>query len=110
MASKYSVAGSPPLAGETYDGEPLGGFGGMGIVQLMVPPGTAATSTDNTNTILDDNIIFRLPNTTTEITGAGKRQLLAWRGFPNNSGVFVDDAGNPTNIGNNEGDIRPAPI
>ncbi|MFN7671720.1 MAG: hypothetical protein ACK5S5_14855 [Planctomycetota bacterium] len=110
VASKYSVAGSPPLAGETYDGEPLGGFGGMGIVQLMVPPGTAATSTDNTNTILDDNIIFRLPNTTTEITGAGKRQLLAWRGFPNNSGVFVDDAGNQTNIVNNEGDIRPAPI
>jgi hypothetical protein len=110
VQSKYGVAGSPPLAGSTYDGEPLGGFGGMGIVQLMVPPGTSTTSNDNTNTILDDNIVFRLPNTGTPITGAGKQQLLAWRGFPNTSGVFVDDAGNPTNIGNNEGDIRPSPV
>ena len=109
IQNKYSAAGSPPLAGATYDGEPLGGFGGMGIVQLMVPPGTAATSTDNTNTILDDNIIFRLPGSTAPITGAGKQQLLAWRGFPNNGGTFVDDAGNPTNIGANEGDIRPSP-
>jgi hypothetical protein len=110
VQSKYSTAGSPPLAGSTYDGEPLGGFGGMGIVQLMVPPGTAATSTDNTNTILDDNIIFRLPGSTAPIVGAGKRQLLAWRGFPNTAGTFVDDAGTPTNIGANEGDIRPSPI
>ena len=109
IQNKYSAAGSPPLAGTTYDGEPLGGFGGMGIVQLMVPPGTSATSNDGTNTILDDNIVFRLPNAPNLITGAGKQQLLAWRGFPNSSGVFVDDAGNPTNIGNNEGDIRPAP-
>jgi len=109
IANKYPAAGQPPLAGTTIDGEPLGGFGGMGIVQLMVPPGTSATTTDGTNTILDDNIVFKLPNTATIITGAGKRQLLAWRGFPNSAGVFVDDAGNPTNIGQNEGDIRPSP-
>jgi hypothetical protein len=110
IASKYLAAGTPPLMGQTYDGEPLGGFGGMGVVQLMVPPGTAATSDDNTNTILDDNIVFRMPNSTTRIDGLAKQQLLAWRGFPNNAGVFVNDAGGTIDIGNNEGDIRPSPI
>ncbi|MFN9706569.1 MAG: Ig-like domain-containing protein [Planctomycetota bacterium] len=110
VASKYPAAGTPPRAGALYGRDPLGGFGGMGVVQLMVPPGTAATSDDNTNTILDDNIIFRLPNTTTRIDGVAKQQLLAWRGFPNNSGDFVNDAGNPINIDKNEGDIRPSPI
>ncbi|MBL8752745.1 MAG: hypothetical protein JNK15_05545, partial [Planctomycetes bacterium] len=86
---------------------PLGAFGGMGIVQLMVPPGQNLL--DGTNTLLDDNITFKNPATNAEIIGAGKQQLLAWRGFPNTSGTFVDDSGTPTNIGNNEGDIRPAP-
>ncbi|MFY9345947.1 MAG: hypothetical protein WAT39_25870 [Planctomycetota bacterium] len=108
ISDKYPASGSAPLAGTTYDGEPLGGLGGMGIVQLMVPPGDNLT--DGTNTLLDDNITFRLPTTGGTITGAGKRQLLAWRGFPTTAGTFVDDAGVATNIGDNEGDIRPAPI
>jgi len=95
------------VAGTSYDTEPLGGLGGMGIVQLMVPPGENLV--DGTNTRLDDNIQFFAPGSTNEILGAGKRQLLAWRGFPDATGTFVDDAGNPTSIGNNEGDIRPAP-
>ena len=80
----------------------------MGIVQLMVPPGENLN--DGTNTRLDDNIQFLTPSSLNPITGAGKRQLLAWRGYPDATGTFVDDAGNPTNIGNNEGDIRPAPV
>ena len=82
------------VAGTSYDTEPLGGLGGMGIVQLMVPPGENLV--DGTNTRLDDNIKFFAPGSTNEILGAGKRQLLAWRGFPDATGTFVDDAGNPT--------------
>jgi hypothetical protein len=96
----------------TYDATPLGGFGGMGIVQLMAPPGTNA---DNTNTVLDDNIVM--------IRGGGavvgnlKRDLIAWRGFPNQAGQGIADAlpetppgANVITIGDNEGDIRPSPI
>jgi hypothetical protein len=107
VTSKYPVSGQAMLAGSSYDTEPLGGLGGMGIVQLMAPPGD--NSLDGTNTRLDDNIHFRMPGQTINLTGAQKRQLLAWRGFPNAAGTFVDDFNNPTNIGNNEGDIRPAP-
>ncbi len=110
VQGKYSVAGQAPLAGTSYDADPLGALGGMGIVQLMVPPGD--NSLDGTNTLLDDNIIFRMPGGSGDITGAGKRQLLAWRGYlATVAGVptFVDDAGIATNIGDNEGDIRPAP-
>ena len=88
-----------------YDSAPLGGLGGMGIVQLMAPPGSNA---DGTNTVLDDNIIVR--NLGTEQTGAQKKRLLAWRGWPNASGILVGDDNVATAIGDNEGDIRPAPI
>jgi len=82
-----------------------GGFGGMGIVQLVTPPGT---NSDKTNTLLDDNV--RLFRGTTQLSGAEKIRYLAWRGFQNAQGVFVDDSGRATNIGANEGDIRPAPV
>ncbi len=107
-------AGSPAIAGKypvatsfltTYDSAPLGGFGGMGIVQLMAPPGSNA---DNTNTVLDDNI--RVLQGPAELTGTGKQAMLAWRGFPDAQGVGRDDFNLPTNIGDNEGDIRPAPV
>ncbi len=107
VQGKYRASGQAMLAGTSYDGEPLGGLGGMGIVQLMVPPGENLT--DGTNTRLDDNIQFRLPGSTNDLLGASKRQLIGWRGFPNAQGTYVDDFGNPTDIGNNEGDIRPAP-
>ncbi len=106
VLGKYPAnRGQPTVAPATYDAAPLGGLGGMGIVQLMAPPGTNA---DLTNTTLDDNI--RVVRLGTEVTGAVKQQMLAWRGFPNSSGVLVDDNGNPTNIGDNEGDIRPSPV
>jgi hypothetical protein len=107
IQGKYRPNGTDMVPGTSYDGEPLGGLGGMGIVQLMVPPGENLT--DGTNTRLDDNIQFLTPGSLNEIVGAGKRQLLAWRGFPNATNTFVDDFGNPTDVGNNEGDIRPAP-
>ena len=95
---------------ETYDSVPLGGFGGMGIVQLMAPPGDPATSNDGTNTILDDNI--KVFSGGALAPPALKQSLLAWRGFPNSLGQGVDDSGaliNPTGL-DNEGDIRPAPV
>ena len=112
------VPGKYPESGTTindawrlnYDSAPLGGFGGMGIVQLMTPPGDATTSTDGTNTVLDDKIdIF---SQGAQMLGILKEARLAWRGFPNAFGQGVNDAGgviNPTNA-DNEGDIRPAPI
>ena len=107
VQDKYRQNGQSMVAGTSYDTEPLGGLGGMGIVQLMVPPGENLT--DGTNTRLDDNIQFLTPGSLNEIVGAGKRQLLAWRGFPDQTNTFVDDSGNPTNIGSDEGDIRPSP-
>jgi hypothetical protein len=113
ISNKYPAAGATMLTGAIYDGDPLGGLGGMGIVQLMVPPGIG-TSTDGTNTRLDDNIRFFRPGTLgtaneVEYLGAQKEQLLAWRGFPNAQGIPVSDAGTPISLGKNEGDIRPSP-
>jgi hypothetical protein len=106
VIGKYPASrGQETVAAATYDSMPLGALGGMGIVQLMAPPGTNA---DLTNTVLDDNI--RVLRQGVEVTGALKQQMLAWRGFPNAVGTLVDDNGTPTNIGDNEGDIRPAPV
>ena len=110
---KYPISGAAMIPGSSYDTLPLGALGGMGIVQLMVPPGENLT--DGTNTRLDDNIHFHMPGTLSQpvpglpMNDVAKRALLAWRGFPNAAGVMVDDNGLPTNIGDNEGDIRPAP-
>ena len=112
ITSKYPASGNVPVNGPTYDTDPLGGFGGMGIVQLMTPVGTNA---DGTNTRLDDNIHFHLPGALSSavlpppLGAAAKRQLLAWRGFQDATGTSVDDFGQSTAIGNAEGDIRPAP-
>ena len=110
---KYPNTGTAisPSYGTTYDAAPLGAFGGMGVVQLMAPPGDAtgtAGGPDGTNTFLDDNIEVFAGGT--RITGIQKQWILAWRGFPNANGVMVDDEGNPTDVGDNEGDIRPSPI
>jgi hypothetical protein len=109
--SEVYHAATLPNAGSLYDQDPLGGFGGLGIVQLMVPPGTSETSNDGTNTVLDDNIHFFLPNTYqpgTVITygpgapaglqeGVRKEHLLAWRGIHNGT-QYVADNGNPVNV------------
>jgi hypothetical protein len=111
VAGKYPASGQQPLAGAQYDGAPLGALGGMGIVQLMAPPGdpaSASSNADGTNTVLDDNIIIVKDGVTQN--GQSKKDLIAWRGFPNTSGQMVDDFNVATNIGANEGDIRPTPI
>jgi hypothetical protein len=110
VQSKYPISGQGTvLPAAQYDIRPLGGFGGMGVVQLMAPPGDpSGPNVDGTNTVLDDNIVIRRAGVIT--TGTQKQQLLAWRGFPNSSGTLVDDFGTATNIGANEGDIRPAPL
>ncbi|MBL8737920.1 MAG: hypothetical protein JNL12_15915 [Planctomycetes bacterium] len=109
ISAKYPfTSGGTMLSGDEYDSNPTGGLGGMGVVQLMVPPGENLT--DGTNTRLDDNIVFRLPNSSVDLTGRQKEQLLAWRGFPNAAGQLVSDGNVALNIGSNEGDIRPSPI
>jgi hypothetical protein len=117
ITGKYPAAGQAMMAYSYYDEEPTGGLGGLGIVQLMVPPGDPTSSTDQTNTLLDDNINFYLGAISgAPLTGNQKRQLLGWRGFPNTQGVWVDDNGLPTSratppnpAGPEEGDIRPFP-
>ena len=107
----------PTAFPDTYDSAPLGGFGGMGIVQLMAPPGPRVPPLlpDNTNTRLDDYIfVYRSGS---ELPGPDKIKALAWRGFPNAQGQGVDDEGiiitapagsqGPLDY---EGDIRPAPV
>lgn len=94
----------PPPARAAFDLYGAGGMGGLGVVQLMAPPGFNA---DNTNTVLDDNV--HVLRGGVRIVGAEKQRFLAWRGFLDQSGTWVDDAGIPTNIGDREGDIRPAP-
>ena len=116
VTGKYPASGTPITFNpdtninswiEIYDEAPLGGFGGMGIVQLMAPPGES--NSDNTNTVLDDNI--RLFAGGAEQLGQNKIDLLSWRGFPNSFGVGVDDQGQPVNpSGLDEGEIRPAPV
>jgi len=58
-----------------------GGFGSLGVVQLMVPPGN---DSDNTGSVQDDNVVLRVGNS--PVTGQTK---LAWL---------------------NHGDIRPQPF
>lgn len=109
VAGKYPQNGQQMIAGADYDTNPSGGLGGMGVVQLMVPPGD---NSDGTNTVLDDRIEFFLPgsNWQNPITGLAKQQLIAWQGFPDEENRYRDDDGNLTELGAVEGDIRPAPV
>jgi hypothetical protein len=109
--NKYPASGQPVLAGASYDENPLGALGGLGIVQLMAPPGDNA---DGTNTVLDDNIEVVLPPAPP--AGVTKVTMLGWRGFPDASGVYRDDFNNVIPVQTltaagtfGEGDIRPAP-
>ena len=101
----------PPVTAGTYDRHGLGAFGGMGLIQLMAPPGRVDSSggdPDNTGTILDNNIdCFGANNA--KLTGQAKKDFLAWRGFPDDKGVPRDDFGNELTIGKKEGEMRPTP-
>jgi len=104
VQKKYPNNGQQVINGTSYDANPLGALGGMGIVQLMTPPGD---NSDGTNTILDDNIEIVLPPLPPE--GIDKRTMIGWRGMPDETGVYRDDFGNviPSTFG--AGDIRPMP-
>jgi len=105
VAAKYPASGVPVMPGNQYDRNPLGGFGGMGVVQLMAPIGL--DNADQTNTRLDDNIIVYRDGVLQG--GEAKERILAWRGVPDDQGVRRDDFGGLVDIGIDEGDIRPAP-
>ncbi|MGE3174951.1 MAG: hypothetical protein AB7O97_20150 [Planctomycetota bacterium] len=111
LSSKYPVQVGPIDAdyGQLIDAQPTGGFGGMGVVQLMAPPGDGRSGNgDQTNTILDDNIRVFADNEL--LTGAEKQAMLAWRGIDDGTGVARDDFGQLVAIGDADGDIRPAPV
>lgn len=100
IAGKYPP---PPVA--NFDARSAGGFGGMGVIQLAVP--VDGTNLDGTNTIFDDHV--HVVRNGVRLTGATKQRYIAWRGYQDRFGVGVDDSGTPTNIGDNEGDLRPSP-
>ena len=108
VPSKYPASGTAIAANygtSSYDTAPLGAFGGLGVIQLMAPPGPVGVgeTPDNTNTVLDDRIkVFQ--NGVLQ-TGAAKQSLLAWRGFPDINGQLVDDNGVATNIGDSRIDV-----
>ena len=100
IADKYSVLGTP-----AWNQKPAGGFGGLGLIQLMAPAGGNG---DGTNTILDDHIDLFVNGQ--PITGVAKAQALGWRGFPDANGTQVDDFGLPTMQPHGGGEMRPSPI
>jgi hypothetical protein len=95
----------PPPAAAAFDFAGAGGFGSLGVIQLATR--IDGSNSDGTNTIFDDNVHF--VRNGQRLTGATKQRYLAWRGFLDASGVGVDDRGQPTAIGDNEGDMRPSP-
>jgi hypothetical protein len=106
IRSKYPANGETTFSGEVYGANPLGGFGGMGLVQLMVPVG--GDNADGTNTVLDDAITVVRGGV--PLVGVDKQRYLGWRGFADENGVFVDDLGLPTGTIGGQGDIRPDPV
>lgn len=106
VLQKYPVNGASVVPGAVYDGAPLGGFGGMGIVQLMVPPGT--DNADGTNTVLDDHVT--IVRNGVALSGAEKQRFLGWSGFRDDDGTRRDDFGAPITALGGQGDIRPAPL
>lgn len=94
-----------PIGSPTWNQKPTGGFGGLGLIELVARPGNNA---DGTNTVLDDNI--QLYQNGQLLTGATKTRFLGWRGYLDPNGVWVDDFGNPTNVGKGYGDMRPDPV
>ncbi|MEZ6037532.1 MAG: hypothetical protein R3F29_08630 [Planctomycetota bacterium] len=103
---KYPANGQPTFTAAEYEARARGGFGGMGLVQLMVPVGR--NNADGTNTVLDDAIDVVRDGQL--LLGFDKQRYLGWRGFPDDSGVLVDDFGVPTGTIGGQGDIRPDPV
>ena len=116
----------PVIGTPAWGNRNVGGFGGLGLIQLMVPPGNNLD--DQTNTSLDDNINFFEFDPLRgdiRIIGARKEELLGWRGYRTDEGTArlpdgtpptfdlgngVDDAGVPINLQRSEGAMRPSPV
>lgn len=130
IGGKYPGRGGPDRW-QVFDVNPIGGFGGMGLVQFMTAPGENRSihdGGDGTNTRLDDHVFFypddaRLdeglasPNPHAAagpaFVGLTKMRYLGWRGLIDEHGVGRDDLGEVVTLprgGHGEGDIRPAPI
>jgi hypothetical protein len=106
IVGKYN---HPSYGASTWNGAPSGGFGGLGVIQLMAPPGDPNSTTDGTRTILDDNIVIL--NNGIPLSGQGKMNYISWRGTPDKDGVFKDDFNqNVTTARAEAGDLRPRPI
>lgn len=113
-----------PFGSNAWNQRPTGGFGGLGLVQMMVPPGD--DQADQTGNRLDDRVVFLYVDGNglqQEVTPQRKERLIAWRGWPGPAGTRVDDNGDPVvlewlNPATNqyepnpaaEGDIRPSPV
>jgi hypothetical protein len=106
IRSKYPPNGQDTVSAAAYAFVPLGGFGGLGTIQLMVPVGT--NNPDGTNTVLDDAI--SIVRNGVELQGPEKQRYLGWRGFAGEGGVHRDDFGAPTGTIGGQGDLRPDPI
>ena len=108
ISEKYTDPTASNLA-DSWNAYASGGFGGLGIIQLMAPPGDPISTSDGTNTILDDNIDIVFEGAT--LFGSDKMRFLGWRGMPGSDGVFRDDSGAPVITGRADGgDMRPRPI
>lgn len=108
--SKYNPPPHSGNVGRLMNARPSGAFGGLGIIQLMAPPGPNPGEDDQTNTILDDSIDIIDPTTMVKLEGAQKMRFLAWRGIKDSNGIPRDDAGAEVTIGKDEGDMRPSPM
>jgi hypothetical protein len=130
------ISGKYPGRGGTvdpavWDANPIGGFGGLGLVQLMAPAGenlALAQGGDGTATRLDDHVYLYRDDAALERglraanphadgggawTGESKALYLGWRGMRDEQGIGRDDAGNAVSLprdDHGEGEIRPAPI
>ncbi len=95
----------PPAPRSYYTNRATGGFGGMGIIQIMSPLGN---NSDGTNTYLDDSIT--IVQNGVPLQGAEKQRYLGWEGWEGPAGVRVDDNGTPIGLSGGTGDMRPAPV
>lgn len=129
ISGKYPGKGGP-TSNTTWNINPIGGFGGLGLIQMMAPPGENAPVTsggDGTRTRLDDSVYFYAddamlaqglvrgtnPNLGAAMTGPEKEKYLGWRGFINEQGIGKDDDDETVSLPHNnhgEGDIRPSPV
>ncbi len=113
----YQTADRPETPGSWHNDigdQPVGGFGGNGVVQLLTP---SSNDADSTGSFFDDNIYFYNTNGDLDAGNpapvADKVRYLGWRGYRDDAGARINDRGVVINVPNNGfgmGDIKPPPI